>query len=498
VKGISINSGYTGTVTQNSGNTVTVGTSGYSQADGTFAGGNSEIQVSSFTQTGGTFTATSGNTTIFVPTTTATNFTYSGGTFQHGGGTLRFRSGSSTGATTHTISLANDLTVNNLQYEAGLTSFAYDRDRTWSLSGAAAKFIVLGDFTMRRATGFSLASNQTSRPIANNGTIELRGNLVVDAGAYGGTTSLKFNSTGAQTYSSNGGTAPPIEIDKTAGSVSAAVGTTDLEMTAFTLLQGIFNAPTGNLTIFPMTTDNVTVFTFNGGAFNHSSGTLRFRNLPLYDPSAAPIFTISLASALTVNNLQYEAAISRLSYDYDRTWLLSGVAANFIVLGDFTMRRATGFTLGTNQTSRPIADGGVIELRGNLVVETGAYGGSTVLKLNGTGTQTYTYTGGITPKVEIDKTAGSVTAAAGTTDFLVNSFTLTQGTFNAPTGNLTIYPMTGENESPFTYTAGNFNHSNGTLRLRSMPKYTVGVVPTYTISIAAAVSVNNLQYEAGD
>jgi hypothetical protein len=39
VKGISINSGYTGTVTQSSGNTVTVGTSGYSQADGTFAGG---------------------------------------------------------------------------------------------------------------------------------------------------------------------------------------------------------------------------------------------------------------------------------------------------------------------------------------------------------------------------------------------------------------------------------------------------------------------------
>jgi hypothetical protein len=48
VKGISINSGYTGTVTQSSGNTVTVGTSGYSQADGAFAGGGFGDSVCSF------------------------------------------------------------------------------------------------------------------------------------------------------------------------------------------------------------------------------------------------------------------------------------------------------------------------------------------------------------------------------------------------------------------------------------------------------------------
>ena len=48
VKGISINAGYTGTVTQGAGNTVTVGTSGYSQADGTFSGAAANMTTSSF------------------------------------------------------------------------------------------------------------------------------------------------------------------------------------------------------------------------------------------------------------------------------------------------------------------------------------------------------------------------------------------------------------------------------------------------------------------
>ncbi len=45
VAGIDINPGYTGTVTQSASVTVTVGTSNYNQAAGTFTGGNSAIDI---------------------------------------------------------------------------------------------------------------------------------------------------------------------------------------------------------------------------------------------------------------------------------------------------------------------------------------------------------------------------------------------------------------------------------------------------------------------
>ncbi|OGD34286.1 hypothetical protein A2988_02015 [Candidatus Azambacteria bacterium RIFCSPLOWO2_01_FULL_46_25] len=46
VLGVRIDSGYTGTITQNTGIAVTVGTTGWTQAGGSFSGGNSAITVS--------------------------------------------------------------------------------------------------------------------------------------------------------------------------------------------------------------------------------------------------------------------------------------------------------------------------------------------------------------------------------------------------------------------------------------------------------------------
>lgn len=84
-----IQAGYTGTITQNSGVTISTPSTGsgvdWTQADGTFVGGNSDISFyRDFLITGGTFTSTSG--TLYF----ARNFTVSGGTFNHNGGTLSF------------------------------------------------------------------------------------------------------------------------------------------------------------------------------------------------------------------------------------------------------------------------------------------------------------------------------------------------------------------------------------------------------------------------
>lgn len=88
VDGISIQTGYTGTITQGAGYTMRIRDQDYTQTTATFVGGDSEIAFhdgnSAFVLSGGTFTATSGQ--IY----TEDDFTVSGGTFNHNNGSFAF------------------------------------------------------------------------------------------------------------------------------------------------------------------------------------------------------------------------------------------------------------------------------------------------------------------------------------------------------------------------------------------------------------------------
>ena len=80
VAGIIISSTYTGTITQSSGNNLTIGSSGYSQSGGVFTGSSGtsdsiDVGSGSFSLTGGTFTSTKG--TLYLATST-----FSGGDVQ--------------------------------------------------------------------------------------------------------------------------------------------------------------------------------------------------------------------------------------------------------------------------------------------------------------------------------------------------------------------------------------------------------------------------------
>ena len=90
VRGIQINSGYTGTITQSGSSTFTVGDFGYTQSTGTFNGGAGDIDVNAgFNLTGGTFTSTTG--TLFL----GGSFLDSAGAFNHNNGTVTFDGGGS-------------------------------------------------------------------------------------------------------------------------------------------------------------------------------------------------------------------------------------------------------------------------------------------------------------------------------------------------------------------------------------------------------------------
>ena len=133
---ISINSGYTGTVTQTSGDTIT--TSGnFTQGAGTFAGGDSTIDVGgSFNLSAGTFTSTSGRLEV------GGAFNNTGGTFNHNSGRVMLNS------TTSQTFASNGATFYDLHINDGLRGYwrldetaspavdssGYGNNLTWQVS----------------------------------------------------------------------------------------------------------------------------------------------------------------------------------------------------------------------------------------------------------------------------------------------------------------------------------------------------------------------------
>ena len=167
VAGVSIASTYSGIITQNTGVTVTIGSSGFTQAGGTFTGGNSTIDISGvFNLSSGTFTAPSNTTTV------TGNFTISGGTFNASGGIVTLTGDGDSLADTYTItssaSTFSNLTINS-------TDGATD---TFQLG---ANLIVGKNLTITAGTFDVTASNYNitiGGNLTNNGTMNNRSNTV--------------------------------------------------------------------------------------------------------------------------------------------------------------------------------------------------------------------------------------------------------------------------------------------------------------------------------
>jgi hypothetical protein len=149
VGGIDINSGYTGVITQGS-SIVTVGSSNYDQAAGTFTGGSGKIDVNgNLTISGGTFTSTSGVLEV------SGQLNRSAGTFTHNSGTVILNA---TANQTITNSQSfNNLTINDgligywkLDESSGTTaadSSGYGNDGTWINGPTASSTTPTVNFT---------------------------------------------------------------------------------------------------------------------------------------------------------------------------------------------------------------------------------------------------------------------------------------------------------------------------------------------------------------
>ena len=502
VAGISIAVGYTGTITQSAAYSVTVGSSHWVQAGGTFTGGSGTIDINgTYTLSGGTFTSTSGVFEVGRVAGSETIFALSSGTFNHNNGTVRFApSDTCTFNTSFTVDIATSLTL----YDVVVNAIQACGGANILTLASGDSVIITHDFT------------QTDGILG--GAWEARNNITIGSGADGNKDSsvLTMTGTGAKTYTyTTGGTGPHLRINNASLSVSANAGTTDLKVALFSLMAGTFTAPSGTMTVGRMA-DPETIFALSGGTFNHNNGTISFvaRDTCIFNA----VFTIDVIASLTLNNVT-----ANLSQECGTPPALSTAAGDtIIVLGNFTHANSVL--------------NGVWEVQGDYTVAAAADGGTASIAFTGGNSQTYTDSGGdeADGDITINKTAGTVTLAsnadwnatgqdvtvtAGTlaqssyilnaNNFTVNggiyaggsntmdvngTFTLSSGTFTSTSGVFEVGMDEMDSQTIFAVSGGTFAHNNGTVRFSLYRTYGDRI---YTVDILGSLTLYDVDINTG-
>lgn len=422
---VALTSGFTNTLTQGSGITLTVGANGFAQTNGIFVGANAAVTVSGdFSLAGGTFTAPSDILTV------SGHFTVSGGTFEHNNGTLRFYL--NTGYSTQHI---RNISVPTILYLYNLTYDAYGSYGSESVSYtlAAGNTLVVSNTFKATQSG---AASADARVLMKGGTIEAKGNVICSSaspsqGPEAGSTVLLVNGNSAQQYDYTRGMLPVLKIDTT-GSFSPASGTTNLATGYFVLTNGTFNAPSGTWTVYAIGEGSIAYFQWTGGTFNPNNGTLRFYTVPNYQRTLTWAF--SLPAVVYLGGLTFDGNGENWGVNY--AVFPIPTETTLIVSNDFTM---------TGNGAQSTVNGGTIRVQGNLLFSSangeGAGGGTSPIVLDGVGDQTVTHLGG-TPAGgawKIDKASGTVKlASALNLSTSGQDLLLTNGTLDLAGYNLTV------------------------------------------------------------
>lgn len=287
VKGVVMASSYVGTITQGSGNTITVGASGWSQRGGIFVGNNADLTFNTFAINGGSFQSTSTNFNIGAVLAPNTNATYtmvvgSTGTFTHNNGKLIFNGtarGNCSAQRAADVYLYQDVNLYDLEIAPKQNLYGCTTNASFDYSninlGGANIFIVNNNLT-----------HSDGQVFGNN--ISLKKNLIVTcastaiggACAQGGSSTVVFNGSGAQYYSGDLNSQPPlISVQKPNGTILSENGGGSFWAQAVDIQSGTFKAPAGTLKLARnnATSGSITNLGVSGtGVFDHNSGTVEF------------------------------------------------------------------------------------------------------------------------------------------------------------------------------------------------------------------------------
>ncbi|MBX7230440.1 MAG: hypothetical protein K1X29_00005, partial [Bdellovibrionales bacterium] len=295
------------TVTQSSSQTITVGSSGWTQSSGNFAGSDANISVTGdVSVSGGSLTSTS---TTF---TAGNNLTLASGTLIPNGGTIELYSTPAL----HSCSVTLNTGTNALNH------FKINRNNGGSCGSIVT---TTGTVTINGNMDIYNIGLPGSTSALNGGQFDVSGNVDMTMNYSGGSSIIQFNGTGNQTISQSAGVYPSIKINKTSGTLTLPSAVLKLS-SDWTHLAGTVDT-SGNTIQFAQISSGVgstSTITTTGMSFNHLE---LVKNRAGSNTSISG--TITVLGNMTVNNVTAGAS--------DR---ISGGTIN--VLGNLTMLASTG------------------------------------------------------------------------------------------------------------------------------------------------------------
>ncbi|MFA6475594.1 MAG: hypothetical protein WCV88_05365, partial [Patescibacteria group bacterium] len=376
IAGVNILTGFTGTITQ--ARSLTLASSGWTQAGGVFTGASQDITINSsgpFALSAGTFTSTSGNFQ------TTGNFTISGtGSFEPSTGTVTISSFSTNSATYDVVSSE---TFNN--------------------------FIINSTNALVINTGDTLVVTGTltlTRGFISSGTVDAKGNIIQAATFSSGSGIINFSDddnggdgdTDVQTYTIAGGSTPIINLD------SAADANDIIIVNGATYFGGIITTadftgtvPITNASDYILSFRNITL---GGGTLSGAGQAQWILNACTFTQASSTVFiapaliTVSSASSMDVLSTQNVNNFTVLSS------FSLGSGDTLIINGNLTLTTG-GLVLGTFNVMGDITQGASFQGSNGIINFSDDTNGGD----GDTDVQTYTIAGGSAPKINLDSAA---------------------------------------------------------------------------------------------
>lgn len=444
VQGIDINTGYSGTITQATGSTITTSI-GYAQDAGIFIGGASAISLgSTFTLAGGSFTSTSSTLTV------RGAFTHSAGTFTHNNGTLIFASASNL-----IYNSASTLTFNNVEVNitssSGILSLSSDTMQVNGILTLTNGRVDGG--TMNAKNAVSVAATWDvggTSTLLIDGTATATMTIAVDAKEPADTVTV--NNANYTVVGSGSGTIIFDKLNLQAGSVNLSgftgtfAGAVVISGGTYTQGSGVktyssnFSQSGGIFDAGSSTTSIAGTLALSGGTHTFSSDTTTLRgnfthtNAPTMSHNNGSVvigspanFSYNTASTLTFNNLEVNisSAVSILNLNSD------------------TMRVDGSLTL-----TKGVVSSGVLDVRGSAVTIASTFGsGTATMVFGGSAVTTFTLTGAeglFNGDITVNKSGGAVELASTLTlDASGQDLVIEEGAFDLNGNDLTVNGTSG-------------------------------------------------------
>lgn len=387
---------------------------------GIFNGGSSTMNIPHLNITGGSFMSTSGDLTV-------QSINAPAGTFGHNNGTINV-----TGGNASFFSNA-DQTVFNLDVSKNDGAALNLGNRTITVAGTLTLtegVIFSGVIKAENAINV-LAAFGTASSTEAGGT----GQLLIQDGAPARTITLpagarlpfvRLNDANTSVNTSGVGTIITQDFILDAGSVDIGSNTLSVGnlnggvVPAFTQNGGSFSAGTG---VFTNNPGNFAGQVFNNGAFNGANGTFTAEGAVSLNGGTltAPTGTMTIKRGLTIapaatfiHNGGTVALVFNGLSPAGLTLPAGGVNFNNLTFNlSLTLSGGNPIVNGIFTQIGGATTGGQIQMRGNMVLESTAFGGTTNILFNGTGNQTYSNnsTENFSGNWTVDKSAGTVNLA---------------------------------------------------------------------------------------